>query len=191
MMLAHGISLLRIVIAFISGLFYLKGEYLLVLLGIVLAILTDVLDGQVAKRLKTTSEFGRNLDRACDQGFELILVIFFLLKGDFPRWYGVLVAIRAFTQLITLPIVRWYLPRYFSINFREKPQRRIILGSALTLIVFFFYSLSLGIADEALALSKGLSEIALPYVLIPLSAILEVLTIYGLYNHYTVESTGN
>ncbi len=188
MTLAHGISILRPIIAIILGTLYLKGDYLNVLIGIVIAVFTDILDGWVAKKLNTRSEFGRDLDRACDQSFELIIVIFFMVKGDFVPWYCLLVAVRALAKLITLPIVRWYLPRYFSINMIERRQRRVILGSALSLVVFFFYILSLSIAKEAPALSIGLIEIALPYVLIPLSAILECLTIYGLFSQYHVNS---
>lgn len=174
MNLPSWISLSRILMAAFLSAAVLNGHFLWLIPGLLLASLTDILDGYVARKLNIACERGRHLDRLCDQVLEFFLGLSFFAVGALPQWYFFVLAIRCFLQLGTSPfffksMVRAELVRLY---------RRDKVGSAMTLVVFFFLGLAYGLREEAPPLSEGLLEVALPYVLLPLSGVLEVLNIY-------------
>lgn len=168
------ISLSRVLMAAFLSAAILNHHYLWVVPGIIFCAVTDILDGFVARMLNIMSEKGRYLDRLCDQILELFLVLSYYVAGHLPRWYFMVVLFRCLFQIGTSPFLFKSLVRYEL----EKLYRRDKIGSAMTLVVIFFLSFALGLKEEAAPLSKGLTEIALPYVLIPLSGTLEFLNLY-------------
>ena len=168
------ISISRILITAFMSAAILNGHFLWVIPGIILASITDILDGYVARKMGLASERGRHLDRLCDQVLEFFLALSFFIVDAIPRWYFVVVVLRCFLQIGTSPF-------FFKSMVRaelERLYRRDKVGSAMTLVVFFFVALAYGLESEAGPLSKGLVEIALPFVLFPLSGVLEVLNLY-------------
>ena len=64
--LANILTLLSLACAFASLIFSLEDQYTFAAWGIVLSVIIDGLDGQIAKRTKTTSDFGKELDSLVD-----------------------------------------------------------------------------------------------------------------------------
>lgn len=53
-----------------------------------LAALTDVLDGELARRRNEISEFGKVIDPLADKVFVATMVVILLLKGTLPIWFA-------------------------------------------------------------------------------------------------------
>jgi len=133
--LSNLITLLR---GFLSiPIFYLlKNNYLFYsLVLIIIAILTDLIDGLVARLLKEKSQLGKILDPACD--FLVVVSILLYLVVDvtknFPIWFIIFYSIRQITITFSF---------FYSINKFNKLNGSNIIGKwtiFLISISLFFY----------------------------------------------------
>ncbi len=74
---------------------------------ILVAILTDSLDGFVAHRFGQATNLGRILDPLVDKLAVCCGVIFLILTRDFPLWAGLLIVLRDFVIVIlALPLMK-------------------------------------------------------------------------------------
>ena len=64
--------------------------------------LTDVLDGAVARKMKTASAFGAKLDTVADVVFVAACMIRLLPAADVPVWLGVWIAVIALIKLVNV-----------------------------------------------------------------------------------------
>lgn len=64
--LANILTIFSLACAFASLIFSLEEHYTFAAWGIILSVITDGLDGQIAKRTRTTSDFGKELDSLVD-----------------------------------------------------------------------------------------------------------------------------
>lgn len=86
--LSNALSLSRIVFAFlIIGAHELHGPGLLFWTLVFTGILTDYLDGWVARLLNQVSELGKALDPFSDKVMALILFIYAVWLGRIPMWF--------------------------------------------------------------------------------------------------------
>lgn len=86
---SNGLSLLRIVLVVpITFLLYHEGEnrFLIVSL-IVLAVLTDYLDGALARRAGRTTELGKIIDPVADKIALAAVALVLTLEGRLPVWF--------------------------------------------------------------------------------------------------------
>ncbi len=82
-------SLSRVVLAPLIGYILWKdqpGATMVAALLIILAGVTDGLDGYLARRMKCVTRLGMALDPIADKAFAIILVICLILFRDFPIW---------------------------------------------------------------------------------------------------------
>jgi CDP-diacylglycerol--glycerol-3-phosphate 3-phosphatidyltransferase len=79
-----------------------QGRLFLICVFISIAILTDLFDGYLARRLNQKSDAGKILDPIVDKVAVLVVIIFMLLSPDyqFPLWFFLLLLIREFGVLI-------------------------------------------------------------------------------------------
>lgn len=92
--LPNGLCVLRMLLALPTVWLLARGEYWLTLLVFVVAAVTDVLDGFVAKRFGWQTELGKMLDPLADK---LLLVTVFIALAALqlvPMWLAVLVVLR-------------------------------------------------------------------------------------------------
>ena len=105
-----------------------------VFLGI--AVLSDFLDGYLARKWNQTSSFGALLDPIADKYFIISLSIFLVLQDQFPLWFAALLWVRNFSQLMAIPLLR-----FLKKEFKVKPAFHAKLATVLSflLISFSFY----------------------------------------------------
>lgn len=95
------ISSIRIVLAPLMFLSFLNGFLVLSFIIFIAAILTDALDGYLARKLNVTSNFGAYLDTVAD--FILILTAFsaFMIVGLYPYWILILIVFMFLQFILT------------------------------------------------------------------------------------------
>jgi len=93
----------------------------------ILGFLSDFFDGRVARALSQETRFGAIFDPIADKISTLFYIPFFAWLGDLPEWYMVIVVVRNFAQLLSIPILVWWLKRPFYV----KPKLFAKWGSAL------------------------------------------------------------
>lgn len=124
--LSNGLSLLRAPLA----LLFLSQSMLVRLVAIILAMLTDALDGYLARRYRSTTQLGAVLDPAMDKLFVFIALGALLFEQQFTPWQ----ALAMLTRDIFLCIFGIYLK--ISGKWRAYQFRSIRWGKATTALQF-------------------------------------------------------
>jgi cardiolipin synthase len=115
-MLAHyvtipnSISAFRLILIPILWVFAFRDQPVIVAIGILVAALSDTLDGVLARRLNQTSEFGSKLDSLADNLLKPSIIIWLLmlepqLLSDHP--IALLAAITVYTASIIVGLVKF------------------------------------------------------------------------------------
>jgi phosphatidylglycerophosphate synthase len=94
---ANGVTAVRALIAIPCALLVVDERWVPAAIVLTLALLTDLLDGPLARRLGQASSLGGLLDHATDAGFVVILLCALALLGYVP-WLLPLLVLAAFTQ---------------------------------------------------------------------------------------------
>jgi CDP-diacylglycerol--glycerol-3-phosphate 3-phosphatidyltransferase len=115
--ISNSLSFLRAPLAFL----FLQANPLIRLSAILLAMLTDCVDGYLARRTQSTSRFGAILDPAMDKFFVYFALFFLFLDGQVSLWeaaamlardgflclYGLLMMITNRWKLVVFRAIRW------------------------------------------------------------------------------------
>ena len=88
------LSISRIILGFPLCYYIWIDNYTAIIILTVLGLLTDFLDGWVARKLNQVSELGRILDPLADKLVIAMIVIVLLFKGAIPIWFVSIVVIR-------------------------------------------------------------------------------------------------
>ena len=97
---------------------------------LLIAFLTDFLDGYLARKLKLSSKFGSILDPACDKVFIVLMISFFYIEGALSKFYCVMLMMRSFVQIFSFLLVA-----YLGFKFSAKPS---VLAKKLNFLFFVF-----------------------------------------------------
>ncbi|MCD4702439.1 MAG: CDP-alcohol phosphatidyltransferase family protein [Candidatus Aegiribacteria sp.] len=84
------ISLSRIPLAFIACLFLVKKNIILVVVVIFVGVISDVVDGIVARRTDSISDWGKILDPLADKIAIGAFIIMLAILGAVPLWFVIL-----------------------------------------------------------------------------------------------------
>ncbi len=104
--LSNSISFLRIFLAIPTVIFFLQGDLVMVGSLMVIAYITDLLDGYIARKTNTISEFGKVIDPIADKIFVAALIIAMLSKGIVPVWFVLIVIVKDVLTMFGVLIVR-------------------------------------------------------------------------------------
>lgn len=172
MSFANGLSLSRIPLGILCSYFLGRGEFRFAGTVFIFAILSDIFDGKIARWRGTQNNLGAFLDKFSDQIFEVTLVASLTIIFQFPYYYFLIVFLR-------VVFTCYYLIRLFM---RKEGNTRphVRMSSVISLIALFFYGFAVAVEPEAKPLADGLMDVALPYVLLPIGACLEVLNLLNL-----------
>jgi cardiolipin synthase (CMP-forming) len=92
---ANMLSLFRIVlVAPISYLIITDGPLVWLAGLVLLAVLTDFLDGRVARWSNTVSEWGKVLDPLADKAAAAMVTLALVIRGSLPEWFVALIVVR-------------------------------------------------------------------------------------------------
>jgi len=97
--LANGLTALRLVLAPVFLVLFLRGDHLRALAAFASAAMTDVLDGLVARALRQRSRLGALLDPVADKLLGACALVALAANGDLPIWLPALVVSRDAVQL--------------------------------------------------------------------------------------------
>ncbi len=104
------ISLVRLALTLPVALAILSNWYLTAFALCWLAAFTDWLDGYVARRTSTVSEWGKVFDPLADKVLVGTVVVLLLIKGLLPVWFVMAVVVRDVIILIAAAWARTRLP---------------------------------------------------------------------------------
>ena len=129
------LSLLRIILVPVFVIFLIHQEYNNALITFVIAGLTDVLDGTIARLLNAQTKLGSYLDPIADKLLLTTSFVILAILGIIPSWLTVIVISRDFIILLGIAILS-----LMSINFEIKPA---FIGKVTTVlqIAAVFFSL--------------------------------------------------
>ncbi len=88
---SNALSVLRIVLTLPAALALDAGMRDIAIVIFLVAALTDVLDGYIARRYNEVSELGKILDPIADKVFVGVVVLILLVQGALPLWFVLVV----------------------------------------------------------------------------------------------------
>ena len=109
------------------------------------SLLTDFLDGQIARRWNQESPFGALLDPVADKFVVIAFVSYAWTMGACPTWAAIVYLARNIAQLMAIPILMVWLKRPFHVRPKWQPKWAGFLAFVLLPIFLFDKPLGLGI----------------------------------------------
>lgn len=94
------LSLIRLILAFVIGYLLLVNQKIPALVLIVVAWITDLLDGYLARKLKSISEIGKILDPIADKTLVMLIVLSLLANKTLSLSTGIFIISRDFIILV-------------------------------------------------------------------------------------------
>ncbi len=117
-------------------------NFLLLQILVVLAIISDKIDGSWARHFKETTRFGMLFDSYADAGFIAICLIYAIFKLDFPLYILYFGLPFVFIILIFYLIFSIFGKKILSFwNFGKKIESKSTAVVLFTLIIFYFFDL--------------------------------------------------
>ncbi|MBI4398132.1 MAG: CDP-diacylglycerol--glycerol-3-phosphate 3-phosphatidyltransferase [Candidatus Omnitrophica bacterium] len=132
------LTLLRVILAFVT--FYLlMHSYFWMRLGafgvFTVAALTDLWDGQLARRSGRVTDFGKILDPIADKILILGVFLCFISLNVYPLW----AVIPIFVREVSVTVYRLYLLRKNVVVAAERSGKIKVVVQMISLAVSFFY----------------------------------------------------
>lgn len=92
--LPNAITLLRVLLVIPTALMLWRGEYNWALVLMIVAGISDGLDGYLARRYNWFSRFGAIVDPLADKFLVATMLLVFVLQGHFPWWLLLIIILR-------------------------------------------------------------------------------------------------
>ncbi len=175
--LANLVSLSRIPLSLGGSYAVTIGAYGASLVLFVLVMISDLLDGLIAKRMGPTL-LGAKIDFGSDLFSELVFFLSLLLVEAIPLYVATAVFLRITLQVIFISRSN---PLITNGSLTLKVQKRKRVSTVLTWSTLFFVLLSLVVKEGARPLYDGLTLVAFPYIYFPLCFSMELLSISLLF----------
>jgi cardiolipin synthase len=128
------LSFLRIALVPVFLWFLLEEMFVSAITVLVIAGLTDFLDGYLARKLNQTTKLGKMLDPVADRLYIFATLLALSATGYVPWWLAGLVILRDLLMLISLPVLA-------SVGHRTLPVH--YLGKASTFALLYAFPLLL------------------------------------------------
>lgn len=128
------LSFLRIALVPVFLWFLLDEFFIVAILILALAGLTDFLDGFIARKLNQTTKLGKLLDPVADRLYIFATLLALSATGYVPWWLAGLVILRDLLMLVSLPVLA-------SVGYRALPVH--YLGKASTFALLYSFPLLL------------------------------------------------
>jgi CDP-diacylglycerol--glycerol-3-phosphate 3-phosphatidyltransferase len=147
---SNAVSFLRLLLAFPTSIAISNGEKELALALMLMAYFSDLLDGYIARKTNTISEWGKIIDPLADKIFVGIVIIVMFIEGIIPLWFFLVVVSRDVMIFFGGVIVKRQLDFVLPSNWWGKATVLII---SITLFLCV-----LGVSHDILVLGMGVSS---------------------------------
>ena len=97
---SNGLSMFRALLTIPSAVFLWQGHNYLAFSVAVLAYITDILDGWLARKLDEVSEMGKIIDPLADKIYVAVITTMLVVQGKLPLWFVVLILSRDFVIML-------------------------------------------------------------------------------------------
>ena len=130
----NSFSFLRIILAAPISFLLIENKIAIALIVIIIAAITDVLDGWLARKMNQVTEFGKIIDPLADKVIFAMLAITLIYLGKLPLWFVVIILGRDLLILIGAVLAS---KRVKSVIPSDKVGKNtvILLGFALIFII--------------------------------------------------------
>jgi phosphatidylglycerophosphate synthase len=159
----NAVSALRPLIGLIIILFALSITYETILLLLVIAYATDLLDGYLARRVTQPSYFGYFFDSFCDRVLDVCLIIFFLTRDQIHPLFSLIVIARTLAvyglRAFDVASHRNIKLRFFSLMFGVGLQCFFISKTLQMIFISSPVATYLAIASDVLSLTISASAL--------------------------------
>ena len=130
------ISILRILLVVPTALALWRHEYVLALVLMSIAGISDAVDGWLARRFNWMSDLGRALDPIADKLLVSVMIVVFLLQSLLPLWVAAIVVTRDAIILLGAWLYRLLFEKVgFTPTFLSKANTAIQIATLLLLLV--------------------------------------------------------
>lgn len=93
-----------------------NGESTASLILLAIGLLTDFFDGHLARRLHQETHFGAIFDPIADKMVAIGFYSYLAYESLIPWWFGTIILLRNFSQILSLPILVWWLKKTFFVR---------------------------------------------------------------------------
>ena len=94
------LALIRLLLVPVVFVLIMKDEYILALVLFLIACLTDLADGYIARHYNLVTQLGTFLDPLADKCMAVMVIIGFTLKGVLPLWITIVIFVKELLMLI-------------------------------------------------------------------------------------------
>lgn len=129
---SNAISLLRVFLTIPTGYYITTSQLRIAALLCVLAFITDLLDGYIARKTNDVSELGKVIDPIADKLFVAVTVLVMLLESLLPLWFIVTVIAR---DALILIVGIWATRKFKVVLPSNYPGKGAVLAISLTLFL--------------------------------------------------------
>jgi len=171
---ANGITLSRIVAIPLFFSLWFGDHYTAALVLLTIALLSDFIDGKVARMWNQESPLGALLDPVADKAIVISFFSYLYLQNTVPLWFFALVMARNISQLLSIPILNWLM----RISFKVKPKPLPKLATAVSFVLLWLMFVTLASGKELLGAAKPFVEATILSILIG-SALMELYILMG------------
>ncbi|MEA2103144.1 MAG: CDP-alcohol phosphatidyltransferase family protein [Candidatus Cloacimonadota bacterium] len=149
------LTFIRLIILPFILIYFTKGHNWVAFWLLILAGITDIADGYLARRMNQTTPFGRILDPVVDKIFFLMIIVFLMFYSDFPLW--------AFISIIFLEFLILLGSYILMKNYRLVPSSNIFGKIAVTFLslAVYMYILNIGFFNQTIFANISLQYLTL------------------------------
>jgi cardiolipin synthase len=162
MNIANFLSFFRLISPVFIILCHQKGFVLLTLSICFVAVISDFLDGYLARKFDLCTSFGALIDPVADKVFEMSMLSYCFYLDKISGFYLAIFLLRNSAQLSTIPILMWWR----KIEFRVMPHFIAKCGSAVPSILILLIFV--------LENQRFMGGSSLVFVLTSISALVEI-----------------
>jgi CDP-diacylglycerol--glycerol-3-phosphate 3-phosphatidyltransferase len=148
---SNAVSFLRLLLALPVSITIINGERTLALILMLSAYFSDLLDGFIARKTNTVSEWGKIIDPLADKIFVGIVILVMFSKGMIPLWFLLVVALRDLIIFFGGILVKRRFDVVLPSNWWGK--------AAVLIISITLFLAVIGVSHDVFVLSMGASSV--------------------------------
>ena len=99
------LTIIRLILVPIIFALILYEHYTMAIIVYIIANLTDVLDGYIARKFNLISDFGKLMDPLADKITQVGTILALILKGIIPFWILIIISLKEITMIVVASVL--------------------------------------------------------------------------------------